>query len=55
MLVAVEQPGSELPVTLAGQPIKFTETPSDVTTRGPLLGEHDIDRIVDEWSIKQTK
>jgi crotonobetainyl-CoA:carnitine CoA-transferase CaiB-like acyl-CoA transferase len=55
MLVAVEQPGSDRPVTLAGQPIKFTETPSSAITRGPLLGEHDIDRIVDEWSITPTR
>jgi crotonobetainyl-CoA:carnitine CoA-transferase CaiB-like acyl-CoA transferase len=28
MLVPIEQPGSDVPVTVTGQPIKFTQTPS---------------------------
>lgn len=40
MLVEVEQPGSALPVTLAGQPLKFSGTPNGPTRRAPLLGEH---------------
>jgi hypothetical protein len=50
MLVPVEQPGSDVPVTVAGQPIKFTETPSRVSGRGPLLGEHHVDDILAQWS-----
>lgn len=40
MLVEVEQPGSNAPLTLAGAPIKLTETPSGVYRRPPLVGEH---------------
>jgi crotonobetainyl-CoA:carnitine CoA-transferase CaiB-like acyl-CoA transferase len=40
MLVEVEQPGSNRPITVAGQPIKFTRTPAGVYRRPPNLGEH---------------
>ncbi|MGC4998450.1 CaiB/BaiF CoA transferase family protein [Streptomyces sp. DT195] len=50
MLVPIEQPGSDEPVTVAGPAIKLTETPSAVRGRGPLLGEHDIDRIIADWT-----
>jgi crotonobetainyl-CoA:carnitine CoA-transferase CaiB-like acyl-CoA transferase len=40
MLAEVEQPGSDRPITLAGQPIKFTATPGGVYRRPPNLGEH---------------
>lgn len=40
MLVDVEQPGSESPLTVAGVPIRMTETPGAVRVRGPYLGEH---------------
>ena len=40
MLVEVEQPGDNPPLTIAGCPIKFTETPSGIYARPPLLGEH---------------
>ncbi|MGH9303860.1 MAG: CoA transferase, partial [Acidimicrobiales bacterium] len=40
MLVEVEQPGSATPVTVAGCPIKLSETPTGVWRRAPLLGEH---------------
>lgn len=40
MLVEVEQPGSTRPITVAGQPIKFTRTPAGVYRRPPNLGEH---------------
>jgi crotonobetainyl-CoA:carnitine CoA-transferase CaiB-like acyl-CoA transferase len=50
MLVPIEQPGSDVPVTVAGQPIKFTETPSYVGRRAPLLGEHHIDDVIAGWS-----
>jgi crotonobetainyl-CoA:carnitine CoA-transferase CaiB-like acyl-CoA transferase len=50
MLVEVEQPGSDTPVTIAGSPIKFSSTPAGVRGRGPKLGEDDAATIFDEWS-----
>jgi formyl-CoA transferase len=50
MLVSLEQPGSDRPVTVAGQPIKMTGTPGSIDTRGPLLGEDEADQILAEWS-----
>jgi crotonobetainyl-CoA:carnitine CoA-transferase CaiB-like acyl-CoA transferase len=40
MLVEIELPGSNPRVTLAGTPIKFTDTPAGLYRRPPLLGEH---------------
>lgn len=40
MIVDVEQPGSDRPIGIAGIPIKMTETPGRVRSRGPYLGEH---------------
>jgi len=40
MLVEVEQPGVSEPVTIAGTPIKMTETPPEPGRRAPLLDEH---------------
>jgi crotonobetainyl-CoA:carnitine CoA-transferase CaiB-like acyl-CoA transferase len=40
MLVDVEHPGVDRPVTIAGTPIKMTATPGGVKGRSPLLGEH---------------
>jgi len=40
MLVDVDQPGADCDVTIAGSPIKMTETPPEVTGRAPLLDEH---------------
>ena len=45
MLVAVEQPGSATPVTVAGLPIKLTRTPGGVRHRAPLLGEHSAELL----------
>ena len=53
MLVQVEQPGSAVPVTIAGAPIKLSATPSAVRHRAPLLGEQDPTDILSEW-ISQT-
>jgi crotonobetainyl-CoA:carnitine CoA-transferase CaiB-like acyl-CoA transferase len=39
MIVTVEQPGSPEPVTIAGIPIRMTETPGSIRRRAPLLGE----------------
>jgi len=49
MLVEVPQPGSDRPVTVAGQPIKFGVTPAEVTRRAPTLGEHDVETVVRGW------
>ena len=40
MLVEVEQPGNNRPITLAGSPIKLTGTPSGIYRRPPNIGEH---------------
>lgn len=45
MLVEIEQPGSATPIKVAGVPVKMTETPGGVYTRGPLLGEHTALRL----------
>jgi crotonobetainyl-CoA:carnitine CoA-transferase CaiB-like acyl-CoA transferase len=50
MLAEVEQPGSERRITLAGQPIKFTQTPGGIYRRPPNLGEHS-DEILAEAGI----
>jgi crotonobetainyl-CoA:carnitine CoA-transferase CaiB-like acyl-CoA transferase len=47
MLVEVEQPGSNSPLTLAGSPIKLTETPSGVYRRPPLIGEHTVEVLAE--------
>ena len=40
MLVEVEQPHSSKKLTIAGVPVKMSETPGSVRTRAPMLGEH---------------
>lgn len=40
MLVEVEQPGTEETVTIAGQPIKMSATPTEPGQRAPLVDEH---------------
>ena len=40
MLVDVEQPGADEDVTIAGSPIKMSETPPAPGERAPLLDEH---------------
>ena len=47
MLVEVESPGANAPLTLAGAPIKLTETPSGVYRRPPLVGEHTIEVLAE--------
>ncbi|MGY3587554.1 crotonobetainyl-CoA:carnitine CoA-transferase CaiB-like acyl-CoA transferase [Bradyrhizobium sp. USDA 4341] len=39
MIVEVEQPGCDTPVTIAGIPIRLTETPGSIRRRAPMLGE----------------
>jgi crotonobetainyl-CoA:carnitine CoA-transferase CaiB-like acyl-CoA transferase len=50
MLVEVEQPGSDRPVTIAGEPIKFTRTPSKVHARAATLGEHAVADVLNDWT-----
>ena len=40
MLIEVEQPGADQQVTIAGTPIKLSETPPAPGERAPLLDEH---------------
>lgn len=50
MLVEVEQPGSDRPVTIVGSPLKLSGTPSAVRRRAPLLGEDDLAEVLKRWS-----
>jgi len=50
MLPEIEQVGGR-PVRLAGQPIKFTRTPSRIYSRAPVLGEH-TEEILAEIGMK---
>ena len=40
MIVPVEQPGSARATRIAGVPVKLSETPGGIHSRGPYLGEH---------------
>lgn len=40
MLAEVEQPGLEKKLTIAGVPIRMSDTPGGIRHRAPLLGEH---------------
>jgi crotonobetainyl-CoA:carnitine CoA-transferase CaiB-like acyl-CoA transferase len=51
MLVEIEQPGNNRPITLAGPPIKLTGTPSRVYRRPPNIGEHS-EEILAEAGIR---
>jgi crotonobetainyl-CoA:carnitine CoA-transferase CaiB-like acyl-CoA transferase len=58
MLAEVEHPGSARTVTIAGSPIKLTETPAGVRHRAPLLGEHTnevLAEIMDEDAISSLR
>ena len=46
MVVEIEQPGTS-PISVAGVPIKMTETPGEVRRRSPLLGEHSEQRLAE--------
>jgi crotonobetainyl-CoA:carnitine CoA-transferase CaiB-like acyl-CoA transferase len=55
MLIEVEQPGNNRPITLAGSPIKFTATPSGVYRRPPNLGEHTEEILAEAAAIARQK
>ena len=40
MLTAVEHPGMDQKLTIAGVPVRMSETPGGIRHRAPLLGEH---------------
>lgn len=40
MLVETEQPGASRPLTLAGTPVRMSETPGGIRSRAPMTGEH---------------
>ncbi|MGO9454207.1 MAG: CaiB/BaiF CoA transferase family protein [Candidatus Binataceae bacterium] len=54
MLVEIDQPGNNPPLTVAGCPIKFTETPSGIYARPPRLGEHTAE-VLAEASVSYPK
>jgi len=64
MLPEVEQPGSSLPVSVPGVPVKLSLTPGSVRHRAPIMGEHsrevlleigvpsaDVDRLIASGAI----
>jgi formyl-CoA transferase len=54
MLVEVEQPGAQAPLTIAGTPVRMKGTPGGVRRRAPLTGEH-TDTILAEFGFSQTE
>ncbi|HUY27713.1 MAG TPA: CoA transferase [Candidatus Binataceae bacterium] len=54
MLVEMDQPGNNPPLTVAGCPIKFTQTPSGIYARPPRLGEHTAE-VLAEAGISYSK
>jgi crotonobetainyl-CoA:carnitine CoA-transferase CaiB-like acyl-CoA transferase len=40
MIREVAVPGDNAPVSLAGPPVKFSRTPTDIYRRAPRLDEH---------------
>ncbi|KXX59543.1 CaiB/BaiF CoA transferase family protein [Rhodococcus sp. LB1] len=57
MLVEIDNPGSSQKAIIAGQPIKFSRTPSTVATRAPLLDEHAeaIRHEVEQRELQETR
>ncbi|WP_137920833.1 CoA transferase [Hydrogenophaga sp. 2FB] len=54
MLVDTEQPGASRPLTLAGTPVRMTDTPGGVRTRAPLTGEHSA-QVLDSLGFTATE
>jgi crotonobetainyl-CoA:carnitine CoA-transferase CaiB-like acyl-CoA transferase len=47
MLVEVQPPGDNPPLTITGSPIKMTGTPAGIYARAPLLGEHSAEILAE--------
>ncbi len=47
MLVEVEQPGADGPLTIANTPVRMSATPGGVRRRAPLTGEHTGEVLAD--------
>ncbi len=54
MLVETEQPGASRPLTLAGTPVRMSETPGGVRRRAPLTGEHS-DEVLAGFGLAQAE
>ena len=52
MLVDLDDPGSDRPITVAGEAIKFGRTPAEPSRRGPLLGEDHPEAVLAEWASR---
>ena len=52
MIQSVQLPGNNPAVSIAGPPIKFTETPAAVYRRAPLLDEHRAE-ILSQFGIRE--
>jgi len=55
MLVEVEQPGNNRPITLAGPAIKLTGTPAGIYRRPPRVGEHTDEILAEANRLLQRK
>ncbi|WP_454754249.1 CaiB/BaiF CoA transferase family protein [Cupriavidus necator] len=47
MLVDVDQPGAARPLTIAGSPVRMSDTPGGVRRRAPMTGEHTDSTLFD--------
>ncbi|MCY1214867.1 Acetyl-CoA:oxalate CoA-transferase [compost metagenome] len=47
MLVDVDQPGAARPLTIAGSPVRMSDTPGGVRRRAPMTGEHTDSTLAD--------
>lgn len=54
MIVEVEHPGLQDPVSIAGIPLKMTATPGQVQRRAPMAGEH-TDAILRELGVPEDR
>jgi len=54
MLVEIDLPGDNKKVQVAGQPIKFTDTPAGIYRRPPCLNEH-AEELFREYDIRSSK
>ncbi len=55
MLVEVEQPGDNGPITLAGPAIKLTGTPAAIYRRPPNIGEHTAEILAEARRLTDAK